>query len=224
MLRRAENVVVSHKAGLFTGKGLVTIVIGRKVMQVAGRIHKSEFAAQKAQQATFPVQWARVGDRSYYEFQGKFYWDNDDLTPQQVHALLVTRQQAQQRRVERAESMIAMGEQREPSVRGHIADDVKQFVWTRDGGKCRHCGATAELQFDHVIPVAMGGSSEPENLQVLCGSCNRRKSAGLTIRSHEPGPAQARAAASPAPGWYPDASNGGHRYWDGLAWTEQTRP
>ncbi len=194
-------------------------------MQVAGRVHASEFASRKAQQATFPVQWARIGDRSYYEFQGKFYWDNDDLTPQQVHALLVTRNQAQQRRIERAESMVAMGEQRQSPVRGHIADDVKQFVWARDGGKCRHCGATSELQFDHVIPVAMGGSSAPENLQILCGPCNRRKSAGLTIRSHAPDAAQARAAsAAPPPGWYPDTANGVQRYWDGTGWTEHTQP
>jgi 5-methylcytosine-specific restriction endonuclease McrA len=45
-----------------------------------------------------------------------------------------------------------------------------------------HCGAQTELQYDHIIPVVMGGSSNQENLQVLCGPCSRRKSAGLTIR------------------------------------------
>lgn len=230
MLRRAENVSVSHRAGLFSGKGYVTIVIGRSITQVGNRkIHANEFAQRRAEQLSFPVLWALIGDRSYFEFQGKFYWENDGLTPQQVHALLVTRHQAQQRRIERAESMVAMGDQRTPAVRGHIADDVKQFVWTRDAGRCRHCGATTELQFDHIIPVAMGGSSEPENLQILCGPCNRRKAAGLTIRSHEAGPAQARAQSLVAPpthppaGWYPDAS-GGQRYWDGSAWTDHTAP
>lgn len=232
MLRRVENVQVVHKRGNFTGKGFLMIVIGRKVHRVGTRkIHAEEFAQSKATQASFPVNWARVGDRSYYEFQGKFYWDNDDLTPQQVHALLVTRQQAQQRKIERAESMVAMGEGRAPAARGHIADDVKQFVWMRDEGKCRHCGATSELQYDHIIPVAMGGSSEVENLQILCGPCNRRKAAGLTVRSHEPGPAAARmqtsASESPAlppAGWYPDGSGAGQRYWDGHTWTEHTHP
>jgi 5-methylcytosine-specific restriction endonuclease McrA len=62
-----------------------------------------------------------------------------------------------------------------------IPDDVKQLVWMRDRGRCVHCGAQTELQFDHVISVAMGCSGNPENLQVLCGPCNRRKSAGLAI-------------------------------------------
>ncbi|QDG90898.1 HNH endonuclease [Pseudarthrobacter sp. NIBRBAC000502770] len=63
-----------------------------------------------------------------------------------------------------------------------IPDDVKVFVMQRDAGSCRACGATTELQFDHIIPIAMGGSNEAQNLQILCGPCNRSKSAGLTVR------------------------------------------
>ena len=80
--------------------------------------------------------------------------------------------------------MVSMGLQPQDQTyrRDVIPDDVKQLVWMRDGGRCRNCGAQAELQFDHIIPVTMGGSSEPANLQILCGPCNRRKSAGLTMR------------------------------------------
>ncbi|WP_179483836.1 HNH endonuclease signature motif containing protein [Allobranchiibius huperziae] len=71
---------------------------------------------------------------------------------------------------------------RSAPARGHISDEIKHYVWTRDHGRCRRCSSTVELQFDHVIPVAHGGSSAPENLQVLCGPCNRRKGMGVTNR------------------------------------------
>lgn len=33
----------------------------------------------------------------------------------------------------------------------------------------------ADLQVDHVVPRSRGGSSDDENLQVLCHSCNHQK-------------------------------------------------
>jgi 5-methylcytosine-specific restriction endonuclease McrA len=96
----------------------------------------------------------------------------------------VTRRQRERGRIGRAQAMVAMGMQPQDKAqrRDVIPDDIKQLVWLRDGGRCRHCGAQTELQYDHISPVVMGGSSNQENLQVLCGPCSRRKSAGLTIR------------------------------------------
>jgi hypothetical protein len=106
------------------------------------------------------------------------------LDADEVHALLVSEQQRKRGRIARAQAMAAMGMQPQDQARRRdvIPTMLKQMVWMRDGGRCRQCGAQAELQFDHIIPVAMGGSSAAENLQSLCGPCNRRKSAGLTIR------------------------------------------
>lgn len=42
-------------------------------------------------------------------------------------------------------------------------------------GKCAFCGATNELTIDHVVPRSKGGGSHRENLQCLCGPCNRWK-------------------------------------------------
>jgi hypothetical protein len=52
-------------------------------------------------------------------------------------------------------------------------------ILRRDGHRCRYCGATAEetkLAVDHVIPVALGGRSEPSNLVASCAACNAGKS------------------------------------------------
>ena len=57
-----------------------------------------------------------------------------------------------------------------------IPDDVKMFVWNRDGGKCVNCGSRDTLEFDHIIPVVKGGSNTGRNIQLLCEKCNRAKS------------------------------------------------
>lgn len=182
MLRRADNVTVTHQSGLFTSNGWVLLHVGRRAYRVV-KMRADAFATLQRQQQGFPVRIAGVDQRHYWQFQGKFYWDNDGLDAHQIHALLVSKQQREAARIERAQATVALGAApRQRQVRGAIPDDVKQLVWTRDQGRCRHCGATTELQFDHVIPVAFGGGSAPENLQVLCGPCNRSKAAGLTVR------------------------------------------
>ncbi|MGI5491225.1 HNH endonuclease [Microtetraspora malaysiensis] len=181
MLRRAENVGLAFTPGFFTRKGWLIVTIGRNSYRVR-KIHQDQFNEAVNRQRAFPVFVIRVGERSYWHFQDRFYWDNDGLSAEQVHALLVTRQQREKQRIDRAMAMVAMDLQPRSQPRGAIPDDVKQFVWARDQGRCRHCGSTVELQFDHIIPVSMGGGSAPENLQILCGPCNRRKSSGLTIR------------------------------------------
>jgi len=58
---------------------------------------------------------------------------------------------------------------------------VKDAVWHRDGGTCAfmspegmRCRAKAGLEFDHVIPWALGGRSDaPENIRLLCRTHNQ---------------------------------------------------
>ena len=176
MLRRAESVILSRAAF-----GRVTVQVGKKQYRLKRRRTKEEWAADRARQQSQPVLVLSTGDRNLWQFQSRFYWDIDGLNASQVHALLVTRGQRQQQHIERAEAMVAMGSLPRPQVRGAIPDDLKQYVFLRDGGCCRQCGSQHELQFDHIIPVAMGGATTAENLQILCGPCNRRKGAGLTV-------------------------------------------
>lgn len=59
-----------------------------------------------------------------------------------------------------------------------IPESVRDAVIERDR-VCQHCGRTHDLQMDHIIAWSRGGSDDLENLQALCGPCNRRKGARL---------------------------------------------
>lgn len=43
--------------------------------------------------------------------------------------------------------------------------------------RCASCGGTDDLTIDHIHPIVRGGSHDPKNLQILCGSCNSSKGA-----------------------------------------------
>jgi len=60
--------------------------------------------------------------------------------------------------------------------RNHIPSNVKREVWRRDVGRCSKCGSRENLEYDHIIPVSKGGSNTSRNIELLCQSCNRKKS------------------------------------------------
>lgn len=52
-------------------------------------------------------------------------------------------------------------------------------IYRRDGHTCRYCGAMApdvKLTIDHVIPITLGGTDDPNNLVTACDDCNGGKS------------------------------------------------
>ena len=59
--------------------------------------------------------------------------------------------------------------------RRRITKEVRNAVWIRDGGRCMECAALDYLEFDHLIPVAKGGSNTVNNIQLLCRRCNGSK-------------------------------------------------
>ncbi len=62
----------------------------------------------------------------------------------------------------------------------HVSAEIKAFVFLRDQGRCTFvdehghtCGSCKRIEIDHIVAVADGGSSTPENLRLLCRRHNR---------------------------------------------------
>jgi len=69
----------------------------------------------------------------------------------------------------------------DPSKAGRRALPKKErdVIIRAAGEKCQPCGAEHNLQVDHRIPYEVAGEApvgEKQPFQVLCGSCNRKKS------------------------------------------------
>ena len=51
-----------------------------------------------------------------------------------------------------------------------------EWILSEQGGRCLACGATlSKMEFDHVIPLGLGGSNSPDNWAALCPGCHRSK-------------------------------------------------
>jgi len=135
------------------------------------------FAALLAEQEARPVALFMRGERTYWAFEQRIFWEAEGLAAEDVLALVRARERRARRTLERAHAELA-GEAAERRRRP-LPREVRLAVFERDGGRCVQCGSRFELQYDHVIPVALGGSGTVANLQLLCAPCNRGKGAAL---------------------------------------------
>lgn len=73
---------------------------------------------------------------------------------------------------------------RRPKKRARrVARAVRDAVWRRDGGRCAfvspdgvRCEARTKLEYDHIVPWALGGASDdPANIRLLCRPHNLQR-------------------------------------------------
>jgi len=123
-----------------------------------------------------PVELIEAEGRHWWWFRDRFYWEDDQLCADDVMALVIERERRKRRKLERAHAALRHDLDDAPR-RAPIPRDLRLAVWRRDGARCVECGSDFDLQYDHVIPFSMGGATSVENLQLMCGSCNREKGA-----------------------------------------------
>lgn len=126
-----------------------------------------------------PAPIAEFPPRRWWLYQGTVYWENGNYSSQDVKALLLQRAREEKRQLDRAHALMAMESEGVVVRREGISKEVKQAVFERDAGRCAECGSPGPLEFDHIIPVALGGATTVNNIQLLCLDCNRKKGPSL---------------------------------------------
>lgn len=62
--------------------------------------------------------------------------------------------------------------------RGKVTNKMRFSIYERDRHRCCKCGVSdryAQLEIDHILPIAKGGKTTYDNLQTLCHKCNVEK-------------------------------------------------
>ena len=66
--------------------------------------------------------------------------------------------------------------------RKHYSQSTRKMIYNAADGRCQLCGRKIlydEMTLDHIVPLAMNGADEVENLQCACRVCNAQKDAYL---------------------------------------------
>ena len=142
----------------------------------AFRLRASQYAEARARVADGGA--ARIGEvaeRALWWTSEGFFWADPALDVEAVELLVWDRRRRHEGRLHRLRQLREREQESAERRRARISEAVRLAVWARDEGRCVRCSADEDLQFDHVIPVSRGGGSSAENVQVLCGDCNRLK-------------------------------------------------
>jgi len=169
-LRRASNIEVAWSGRWFFRRLEVTSSGGAHFEFSGSALDRLETAHEAG-----PALVGSEGPRQLWWADDAWYWDNEELTSEEVALTLWDRERRRSGRFERLRRLRLREDDAEGARRERIPIEVREFVWARDEGRCVSCGAEDDLQFDHVIPVARGGGNTEANVQILCGTCNRRK-------------------------------------------------
>jgi len=138
-------------------------------------IEPNVFEKASAHQREAPIFLCEWDGRKFWWYRDEF-WKSTVYSDEEVKLLLWEKGRREQRKFERlAKAKTAAAQALQEARRAMIPEEVRLLVWERDGGRCVKCGSTEELAFDHIIPVAKGGSNTKKNVQLLCAKCNREK-------------------------------------------------
>ena len=126
---------------------------------------------------TFPVYRKEMKGLNWGELYNQFkcqVFDTDKLE-QQIKDLMIDDDVTNKKGIY---TYVLTGNEKHLNIRA-FTDSQKRIAYEKQNGICKICGQhfdIKEMEADHITPWCEGGKTEPENCQMLCKDCNRRKS------------------------------------------------
>ena len=107
----------------------------------------------------------------------------DEQLKDQQEEIKMLEQLLKDRFIELKEEVKQIRKRRQAPSRVHRTEYQRRQIakrqnWLCAGQQCLEAQTNQELQeydIDHIIPLHLGGSEEPDNLQALCPGCHRKK-------------------------------------------------
>lgn len=93
-----------------------------------------------------------------------------------------------------------MRRRRRPSAPNAVPTHLRKKVLHRDGHACVKCGATSNLEINHIHGRAEGGDDSLTNLETLCAPCHEPITAAQIARGKQRRAARRRLPTDPHPG------------------------
>ena len=126
---------------------------------------------------TFPVYRKEMKGLNWGELYNQFkdqVFDTDKLE-QQIKDLMIDDDVTNKKGIY---TYVLTGNEKHLNIRA-FTDSQKRSAYEKQSGICKICGQhfdIKEMEADHITPWCEGGKTEPNNCQMLCKDCNRRKS------------------------------------------------
>ncbi len=122
-------------------------MIDKKVLVCGGTVHKCDNCEKSDGRPT--LFWKKRNFDLCYECLSSLFFEHSGYFDKKKEKVLISRQA--------------------------ISEKLREEILERDNYKCVQCKSVDDLQIDHKIPFCLGGRTIKDNLQTLCGKCNRRK-------------------------------------------------
>src|SRR5271157_134361 len=187
MLKRDPSAKFLYRdVGLFNKKRLFRFYAGKLHTQTEWDEAQYRSILEQQKYAPVGLMKSNSSNKRWWMSRNNFYWEDEGYSATEIMALILEKLEQKKKRVEKAVILLSQRKAVSPqskavSTNGRqpIPDDVKMYVWQRDGGRCVKCRSQEKLEYDHIIPIALGGSNTARNIQLLCEKCNRLKGANL---------------------------------------------